>query len=477
LNDIINSFALGPEIPSMKPSIEQLEVWDKLYNWHPFTPMAEYLETKPIMITRASGFFLFDQFEKKYIDGFSSLWCNLHGHQVPELDAALSEQMGKVAHSTFLGLSNEPATLLSKKLIEIAPSGLTRVFYSDSGATAVEVALKMAFQFCHQTQPPLPNKKLFLSFGLAYHGDTMGSVSIGDLGQFHDMFKPLLFPTIKAPAPFCYRCPLKLQRDSCNMACALELEKLVEENADQLVAVIIEPLVQGAAGMVTAPAGFLKRVREVTKKNKVLLIADEVAVGFGRTGTLFACEQEEVVPDFLCLAKGITGGYLPLAATLTTELIFNAFLNQPGQPDKTFQHGHTFTANPLGAAVAIASLNLLTKENGTLEKVAAKGHRLQQHLDRLKQFSFVGDIRRVGLMIGIEIVQDKATRLPFHIKMKAAHRICLLAIEQGLMIRPLGDVVVVMPPLAIPEEMLDVIGEVLYNCFMEFSQQIASQEG
>ena len=461
----------------MNDTAMQLELWDKAYNWHPFTPMASYLESQPIIITKAHGFFLVDQFGNEYIDGFSSLWCNLHGHQVPELDNALKEQLQKVAHSTFLGLSNEPATILAKRLIELAPKGLTRVFYSDSGATAVEVALKMAFQFWHQCPNPRKNKTKFLALGMAYHGDTMGDVSIGDLGRFHDMFKPLLFPTIKSPAPYCYRCPLQLKPESCGMACALELEKLVEQHADELVAVVIEPLVQGAAGMVTAPKGFLKRVREVTKKHNVLLIADEVAVGFGRTGTLFACEQEEVVPDFLCLAKGITGGYLPLAATLATEEVFNAFLNEPGKEDKTFQHGHTYTANPLGAAVAIASLDLLMANNGVLAQVAAKGQRMQRHLDRLWEFSFVGDIRRSGLMIGIELVGNRETRTPFPANINAAHAICMLAGKHGLMIRPLGDVVVLMPPLAIPEELVDRIGEVLYNCLMEFSKQLSGQGG
>ena len=461
----------------MNYSISQLETWDKSYNWHPFTPMAAYLDGTPIIISKARGFFLVDQHGKEYIDGFSSLWCNIHGHQVPELDNALIEQMRKVAHSTFLGLSNEPATILAKKLVELAPAGLNRVFYSDSGATAVEVALKMAFQYWHQCPNPKKSKTKFLALGMAYHGDTMGDVSIGDLGRFHDIFKPLLFPTIKSPAPYCYRCPLRLKPESCGMACALELEKLVELHAHELVAVVIEPLVQGAAGMVTAPRGFLKRVREVTKKHDVLLIADEVAVGFGRTGTLFACEQEQVVPDFLCLAKGITGGYMPLAATMTNEEIFNAFLNEPGGEDKTFQHGHTYTANPLGAAVAIASLDLLMRENGVLAQVCAKGERMQKHLDRLREFPFVGDIRRSGLMIGIELVANRETRQPFPAGVNPAHAICMMAGGYGLMIRPLGDVVVLMPPPAIPEEIVDRIGEVLYNCMMDFSTKISGQEG
>lgn len=458
----------------MSNSMLNLKMWDNSHNWHPFTPMADYMKEDPILITHARGFFLHDQHGKEYLDGFSSLWCNIHGHQVPELDHALVEQLGKVAHTTFLGLSNEPATILAKRLADLAPAGLTRVFYSDSGATAVEVALKMAFQYFQQCDNPQPRKKLFLSFTGAYHGDTMGDVSIGDMGRFHDMFKPLMFPTIKAHAPYCYRCPLKLQPSSCAMACAGHFEELVKQYADQLVAVVIEPLVQGAAGMVTAPPGFLKRVREVTSRHGVHLIADEVAVGFGRTGTLFACEQEEVTPDFLCLAKGITGGYLPLAATLTSEKIFQAFLNHPGGPDKTFQHGHTYTANPLGAAVAIASLDLL--KTRVMNTVEAKGARLQKHLDRLWEFPMVGEIRRRGLMVGIELVENRETRQPPAPGLRLAHRVCAEATSRGLMIRPLGDVVVLVPPPAIPEELVDRIGEVLYNSMEAVFRKGSAQE-
>jgi len=450
-----------------------LETWDKLHNWHPFTPMASYLANEPLIITHASGFSLFDQHGREYIDGFSSLWCNVHGHRVPELDEAIFSQLQKVAHSTFLGLSNEPATILSKRLVDLAPSGLKRVFYSDSGATAVEVAIKMAFQYHQQKEHPQPQKTKFLSFTGAYHGDTMGDVSIGDLGRFHDMFKPIMFPTIKSPAPHCKRCHWNLQPANCGLACADFLEELIAKNASTLAAVVIEPLVQGAAGMITAPDGFLKKVREITKKHGVLLIADEVAVGFGRTGTLFACEQEEVIPDFLCLGKGITGGYLPLAATLTHEYIFEAFLNQPDGPDRTFQHGHTYTGNPLGAAVAIASLDLLTARDGVLEKIAGKVERLQTHLNKLKAFPEVFEIRAKGFMVGIEI--KPASNQTDKDGETLAALICSEAIHQGLMIRPLSNVVVLIPPPAIPEELVDRIGLVIYNSFRKILGSECSQ--
>ncbi|MSR32477.1 MAG: adenosylmethionine--8-amino-7-oxononanoate transaminase [Gemmataceae bacterium] len=453
----------------MKQPLDLLEHWDREHCWHPFTPMAEYGLQRPTLITRAEGFFLFDQDGNKYLDAFSSLWCNVHGHQVAEIDEAIRQQLKEVAHTTFLGLSHPTAIQLARKLVELAPAGLTRVFFSDDGATAVEVAIKMAFQYLAQRPDPKPEKTLFLSLTGAYHGDTLGDVSLGDMGKFHALFKPLLFPTLKAPAPYCYRCPLGLRRESCAIDCAATIEKMVEENASRLAAVVIEPLVQGAAGMITAPAGFLKRLRDITQKHDVLLIADEVATGFGRTGTLFACEQEGVVPDFLCLAKGITGGYLPLAATLTRESIFQAFHNTPGGPDRTFQHGHTYTANPLGAAAAMASINLLTQPGGTLSQVMEKGERLQKQLDRLQEFPQVGEVRRRGLMAGIEIVKNRATKDPWPEEYRAGNRVCQLARKKGVMIRPLGDVVVVMPPLAISGELVDLLGEVLYNSFMEFA--------
>jgi adenosylmethionine-8-amino-7-oxononanoate aminotransferase len=446
----------------MNPSRQQLEQWDRDHVWHPFTPMQEYAAQTPLIIERAHGCFLVDLDGREYIDGVSSLWCNVHGHQVPELDAAIRDQLAQVAHSTLLGLSNVPAIRLARRLVELAPPGLTRVFYSDDGATAVEVALKMAFQYWRQRPDPRPEKTQFLALTGAYHGDTLGDVSVGELARFHQLFAPLLFPTVRAPSPYCYRCPLGLERARCHIDCVDVLADLVRRHADQLAAVVIEPLVQGAAGMITAPAGYLRRVREVTREHNVLLIADEVAVGFGRTGTLFACTQEEVVPDFLCLAKGLTGGYLPLAATLTTDEVYGAFLGRP-EEGRTFYHGHTYTGNPLGAAVALANLELL-QSAGTLDALPAKIDRLRLHLERMAQLPHVGDIRRRGLMAGIELVADRATKRPFPAERRKGAQVCRAAREQGVLLRPLGDVLVVMPPLAIDISLLDRLCDVLYNC-------------
>jgi adenosylmethionine-8-amino-7-oxononanoate aminotransferase len=445
----------------MTPGREQIEQWDRDHVWHPFTPMQAWAAEPAVTIVSGHGCFLTDLDGRDYIDGVSSLWCNIHGHRVPQLDQAIRDQLDRIAHSTLLGLANVPSAILARKLVEAAPPGLTRVFYSDDGATAVEVALKMAFQYWRQCPTPRPEKTRFLSLSSAYHGDTLGDVSIGDLQRFHHLFAPLLFPTLRAPSPYCYRCPLGRDRSSCQMECAQSLEDMVRQHADTLAAVVIEPLVQGAAGMITAPEGFLRRVREVTRACGVLLIADEVAVGFGRTGTLFACEQEGVTPDFLCLAKGLTGGYLPLAATLTTEEIFSAFLGPP-TAGRTFYHGHTYTGNPLGAAVALASLELLLGPTG-LPALPAKIDRLRQHLDRLRDLPIVGEVRQRGLLAGIEIVQNRVTKEPFPGTRSMGARISRRCRDQGLLLRPLGDTLVVMPPLAIDEDLLDRLGNVLYN--------------
>lgn len=447
----------------------QLEQWDRDHVWHPFTPMEDYARECPLIIESGQGCFLRDLDGLDYLDATSSLWCNVHGHRVEQLDQAIRNQLDRVAHSTLLGMSNIPAIELARKLVEAAPAGLTRVFYSDDGATAVEAALKMAFQYWRQCPEPRPEKKTYLSLNRAYHGDTLGTVSVGDLALFHNLFGPLRFPTLQAPTHYCYRCPLGLRRENCQIQCLDVLCDMVIRHADELVAVVIEPLVQGAGGMITMPEGYLRRLREVTLDHDVLLIADEVAVGMGRTGTLFACAQENVTPDFLCLAKGLTGGYLPLAATLTTETIHSAFLGPPSA-GRTFYHGHTYTGNPLGAAVALASLELLQGPDGLLA-LPEKIQRLEQQLDRLRALPWVGDIRQRGMLAGIELVKNRETREPFPPELRTGHHVCLRARKLGVLIRPLGDVVVVMPPLAITGSLLDWLGDVLYNSIQSIGER------
>ena len=442
--------------PAVANDLDQLVAWDKAHVWHPFTAIADWEASEPLIVADAEGVYLRDEQGRRYLDGVGSLWCNVHGHRHPTLDAALRDQIDKISHSTLLGATHRPAIELARRLAEVAPAGLTRVFFSDDGATAVEVALKMAFQYWRQKPDPEPKRTRYVAIGNAYHGDTLGVVSVGGVERFHAMFGPLLFPTLRAPSPHCYRCPLGKDRDDCGMACLAELDRILGEHPGEVVAVIMEPLVQGAAGMIVHPEGFLRGVRDLTRKHDTLLVADEVAVGFGKTGSLFACDVEGVVPDFLCLAKGLTGGYLPLAATLTNDTIHAAFRGTAAE-GRTFFHGHTFAGNPLGAAVALASLAVFEDEQ-TLANLPPKVERLREELDRLRRLPPVGDIRQLGLIAGVELVADRATKAPFPWDQQTGARICRRARDFGVLLRPLGDVLVLMPPLAItPDEITTLV--------------------
>ncbi len=424
-----------------------LEKLDKTYIWHPFTQMRDWEKEEQISIESGKGCTLTDVHGRNYIDGVSSLWVTVHGHRKKEIDHAISAQLGKIAHSTMLGLSNVPAVILAEKLATIAPKGLSKVFYSDSGSPAVEIALKIAFQYWQQKGPAYRRKTGFISLTEAYHGDTIGSVSVGGIDLFHSIYKPLLFRTRKIESPYCYRCAYGLSYPKCKMACLAHAEKTIRKYADVTAALVIEPMVQGAAGMLMQPPGYLKGIRKLCTKYGILMIADEVATGFGRTGRMFACESEGVSPDILCVAKGITGGYLPLAATLTKEEIYRGFLAEY-RDMRTFFHGHTYTGNPLACAAAIASLDLFKKEN-TLRKLRPKISLLSRELKRMNNHAHVGEIRQKGFMAGIELVQDKATKKPYPLEQKTGIRVALECRRHGLIIRPLGNVIVLMPPLAI----------------------------
>jgi adenosylmethionine---8-amino-7-oxononanoate aminotransferase len=434
------------------PTRDELLRWDREIVWHAFTQMAEY---KPLVIDRAHGCTLVDIDGREYLDGVSSMWCNLHGHRHPKLDAALREQLERVAHVTNLGASNPTTIELAKRLVEMAPRGLDHVFFSDDGATAIEVALKMALQYWRQRSDPRPEKTLYVALGEAYHGDTMGGISVGGVDLFTAMFQPLLFDVIRVPMPDMYRLPTDVTPDRALPYYLGQLEGALAEHHDRIAALVIEPLVQCAAGMIVHPPGYLRGVRELCTKYNVLLIADEVAVGFGRTGKMFACEHEEVAPDFLCLAKGITGGYLPLAATLATDEIWQAFLGTYAE-SKTFYHGHTYGGNPLGAAVALANLRIFEEEQ-TLKQVQPKIARLGEHLARISRHEHVGDVRQCGLIAGVELVRDKVTKEPYAREERRGWRVCKSAMAEGVFIRPLGNVVVIMPPLAISLAELDRI--------------------
>jgi len=433
-------------------SRQELRDWDRSIVWHAFTQMAEY---EPFIVERAEGCVLTDIDGNQYLDGVSSLWCNIHGHRHPRIDAAIRAQLDKIAHFTNLGASNPTAIVLAKRLADLAPPGLNRVFFSDDGATSVEVAVKMALQYWRQRNAPRPEKTCYLALGEAYHGDTLGCVSVGGIEQFHATFRPLLFETLRVPTPDGYRTPPGVASgDVCGHYLA-QLEEVLAKHHRRIAAMIVEPLVQAAAGMVMHPPGYLRGVRELTRKYDVLMIADEVAVGVGRTGAMFACEHESVSPDLLCLAKGITGGYLPLAATLATDDIYEAFLGTHAE-SKTFYHGHTYGGNPLGAAAAMATLDVFEEER-TLEALQPKIARLQEHLARIAKLPHVGDARQRGMIAAVELVKNVATKEPLPVYERHGQRVCDHAMTEGVWIRPLGNIVVVMPPLSITIEQLDKI--------------------
>jgi len=454
-----------PENPHALSSDEQqrLAHWDHQYVWHPFTQHALWNEMEPQLIVAGDGEYLIDADGQRYIDGHSSLWCNIHGHRRPEIDAAIRDQLDRVAHTTQLGLSSPPAIELAKRLVDITPLNLTKVFYSDDGSTSVEVACKLAYGYFRHTGQPQRDR--FIALTNAYHGDTIGAVSLGGIDLFHDIYRPLLFQTEFAPTPYCYRCPLKKTPDTCGIACADEVGKLLEQHRGQVAAVVVEPLVQCAAGMITAPAGHLTRVRELCDEHDVLLITDEVATGFGRTGKMFACEHENVAPDLLCVSKGLTGGYMPLAATLATDRIYDAFLG-PIDSGRTFYHGHTYTGNPLGCAAALASLDIFDTDH-TFEHLQPKIERLTEHLDRIATNPHVGDVRQWGMIAGIELVRDKATREAYPYGLQVGAQVCAHARQHGVIIRPLGDVIVVMPPLVISSDNLDHLLLTIERCINE----------
>jgi adenosylmethionine---8-amino-7-oxononanoate aminotransferase len=422
---------------------------DKQHIWHPFTQMADWVKEQPLIIESGEGNYLIDTAGRRYFDGVSSLWVNLFGHRRQEIDDAVRRQLDILAHSTFLGLSHRPAIELAEKLLSVVPEGLSRVFYSDNGSTAMEIAVKMAFQYWQQ-KGGRERKKEFLTHTEAYHGDTLGSVSAGGIDLFHRIFSPLLFATQKMPTPHCYRCPYGLEPDRCSLYCAERMEETIRASKETLAAVIVEPLVQGAAGMLMMPSGYLSRLRNVTKECDVLLICDEVATGFGRTGTLFASQQEGVSPDVMNVAKGMTGGYLPLAATLVTEEIYRAFLGRY-EEFKAFFHGHSYTANPLGCAAALATLGIFERED-VLGHVAHLSGVMSYELARLKSCRGIGDIRQRGLMAGIEIVEDQQAKRPFPPERKIGQRVIKEVRKMGIIIRPLGDVIVLMPPLSSTED-------------------------
>lgn len=440
---------------------------DRKYLWHPFTQMRDWQTDEVPVIAKGDGCFLIDVAGKRYLDGVSSLWCNVHGHRVKELDAAVRRQLGKVAHTTFLGLTHPAGIELAAALVAIAPRGLCRVFYSDSGSEAMEVAIKMAYQYWQQRGRP--RKKKFVKLTHAYHGDTLGSVSVGGIELFHQVYKPLLFGTFASPSPYRYRWPTGSDPERVKKESLQEMEAIFREHHEEIAALVMEPLMQGAAGMIDQPCGYISRARQLTKKYNILLVLDEVATGFGRTGKMFAAEHEQVTPDLMAVAKGLTGGYLPLAATLATEEVYSAFLGKY-ETFKTFFHGHTYTANPLACAVAVSNLKLF-KEKKVLEKLQPKIGLLREGLKDFYGLEHVGDIRQVGTMIGIELVRNRRTKGFFEAKEKIGARVIERARKKGAILRPLGPVIVLMPPLAMrPKELRELLN-ITYDAVKEVTEE------
>ncbi len=449
LTQVKGRIDLKPLLTKRPARTSQLAFKDKEFVWHPFTQMKDWMQDDPLVIERAEGSYLIDSEGRRYLDGVSSLWVNVHGHRNKAIDLAIKDQLNRVAHSTFLGLSNVPAIELAEKLIKIAPKGLKKVFYSDNGSTAVEIGVKMAYQYWQNTGRK--TKKSLVHLQNSYHGDTLGSVSVGGIDLFHKVYRGLIFKTIGLPGQ--------------GWEAVEAYERLLKKKTNAIAGLVVEPLIQGAAGMLIWPKGVLKAFAKLSKQHEVFLIADEVATGFGRTGTMFACEQEGVTPDILCLAKGITGGYLPLAATLTTQKIYDGFVFDY-KDQKTFFHGHTYTANPLACAAALANLQIFGKER-VLEKLAPKIKYLAQKLEMFYNLGSVGDIRQQGFMVGIELVKDGR---PYPWEEKIGVRVCHEARKHGIILRPLGHVIVLMPPLSISMKELAHLLDATYKAIKEITK-------
>jgi len=426
---------------------------DLSYVWHPYTQMKNIENFPPIVIEKAKGAKIFDSNGKFYYDTISSWWCNVHGHNHPVIKRAVKKQLDAFEHIMFAGFTHKNAVELAEKLVLMTPDGLDKVFYSDNGSTAVEVAMKMSFQYWKNVKKN--NKHCFLSLDRGYHGDTVGAMSVSGVDLFNSAFKPLFFKTFKAPAPYCYRCQFSKDRDTCSLECLLSMEKILEQNAEKISAILIEPMLMAAGGMIVYPVRYLKKARALAYKYDVHLIADEVATGFGRTGKMFASEHAGITPDFMCLSKGITSGYLPMGATLTTNEIFESFCDARDKL-KTFYHGHTFTANPLACAAANASIELFETEN-TLGKIKRVSDALKLFLSRARHLPIVGDVRMIGAVGAIELVKDKADKKPFDSHSRIGMEVYKSALENNLLLRPLGNVIYFFLPACVrPGELEDI---------------------
>lgn len=450
----------------MISTISTLQRRDLNHVWHPCSQMKDYEELPPIVIKSGKGIYLYDENGKQYIDAVSSWWVNLFGHSNKRISTALANQAFQLEHAIFANFTHEPAIFLAEKLAEITPDGLTKVFFADNGSSAIEVALKMSFQY--HMQKNKPNKKRFLALTDAYHGETLGALSVGGVDLYHAVFQPLLLDTVRAQGPDCFRCPFNKKPDSCNTPCLSFVEEKLKVHHEELTAIIIEPLIQAAAGMKMYPPSYLKNLKELCLQYDVHLIADEVAVGFGRTGTMFACEQAGITPDFMCLSKGLTGGYLPLSVVLTTEKVYAAFYDNY-ETMKAFLHSHSYTGNPLACRVAYEVLQIFEEEH-YIEQIEEKGAFMKELASSVFHHqSYVGEYRQTGMVGDIELVIDKETKEPFPSKDRVGYQIYQIALKKGLLLRPLGNVLYFMPPYVITKEeirtMIDLTNEAIQQYF------------
>ena len=426
---------------------------DRRFIWHPSTQMKDYETEDHILITEAEGIRLYDNKGNSYFDTISSWWCNIHGHNHPRIREAISNQVNSLEHVLFAGFTHENAILVAERLVQITPPNLTKVFYSDNGSTACEVALKMSHQFWRNIEKK--EKERFVCLELGYHGDTVGAMSVGGTAVFREQFEPLLFPSYQVPSPYCYRCRFGKDRATCDIDCMTPLREILQENHDKIAAIIIEPLVQAAGGMIVYPVEYLNELGKLAKEHNVHLIVDEVAVGFGRTGNMFATEYATIEPDFMCISKGLTNGSLPLAATLTTEDIYQAFYDDYAK-NKTFQHGHTFTANPVATAAALASLRVFQEEN-TLARVAEVIRPFHRDMDAFRELPYVGDVRCIGMIGALELVEDKNSKRPFPSEERIGWQVYQAGLKLGLILRPLGNITYLFLPLCTRHDELSEI--------------------
>lgn len=440
---------------------------DLRYVWHPDTQHKQFEgDFKPVLIERGEGIYVYDTDGNRYIDAISSWWVNTLGHSNSRLNNALIEQANKIEHVLLANFTHKPAIELAERLVKLAGEPFSKVFYSDDGSTAVEVAIKMAYQYWYQKGQA--QKKHFVSMTDSYHGDTLGSVSVGGIDIYKEIFKPLVFETMKVCAPNCYRCPKGHNRESCSLQCLKDVEMLFKRRGFDIAAIIVEPLVQGAAGMRMYPAEYLQRLRKLCDEYNILLIDDEVAMAFGRTGRYFAFEHAGIKPDIFCVAKGITGGYIPLAATITTDKIFNEFYDDFSKL-KTFYHGHSFTGNPLACAVAVENLKIFEEEN-IVEKLAPKISKLKSCLEKFKLLKQVGDVRQTGMVAAVELVKNKETKEPYHFSERVGHKVFLEGLKLGAILRPIGNVIYFIPPLIITEEQIEELTNIAFEAIKRVTE-------